>query len=300
MLTGKPLEQLGSPSPGTMGPPELVMFDPSEEPIGHGVELENLEAVGNGMLASLSDYPWSHYGNSGHEVLRSAAGQDLSQNPTGSQAEHTTPTTGIALALAQNPGKSKTSMMYHHKQRHIHKPRAPTKHPTKDPSSHDLELQPLHSPSGEDRWPDPVRYITTHEMGFHLFNLRITRSGVRCIRSIKMTLTQSSDSGPSSNYESTGHWSMMGMLLHKRQYHDEAKGVSPDRYLVVGRMSTNGYVIKEKIFRYAEHDEEMMLSRLHRAVQAVRGMRGWFSLKSVSGFGLYQVLPLPSFSNLSP
>jgi hypothetical protein len=131
-----------------------------------------------------------------------------------------------------------------------------------------------------------------------MFGLRITRSGVRCIRSIKMTLTQTSNSNSKSpsEYSAAGHWSMLGMMLHRQQYHDEAHGVSKDRYLVVGRMSTNGYVIKEKIFRYPEHDEEQMLARLHGAVKAVRGTRGWFSLKSVSGFGLYKVRMVASSS----
>jgi hypothetical protein len=271
---------------------EPVLFDPSARPIGKHVDAQNLEAAGCQVLLFGTDYSPSKDDTLLHGFNTPVPGEDVSQNLTGDHADHANQAHDGSPAQSQIQGKAKSSMMYHTKQRHVHIPHHTPKITKKQPTNHDLEMQPLHSPTpshDSDAWPSPTRYITTHEMGFNMFGLRITRSGVRCIRSIRMTLTQSSDSGPPANYEASGHWSMMGMLLHKRQYHDEAKGVSPDRYLVVGRMSTNGYVIKEKIFRYKEHDEEMMLRRLHRAVQAVRGTRGWFSLKKVSGFGLYQV-----------
>ena len=105
-----------------------------------------------------------------------------------------------------------------------------------------------------------------------------------------MKLVQTNDSGETEEYEAAGHWSIFGMLVHKKQYRDEAKEDGPTRYIVVGRMSNNGFVIKEKILRYQQGDEEHMLRKLHRFILSLRGTRGLlFSLKTVSGFGLYQV-----------
>lgn len=280
---------------------EPVLFDPSAKAIGDDIDLEDLQAASSRVLLSLSAP--SHIVGPGrtNELPLSTMSPESSQNATGTQSETASFATSGNTSQSQDPAKIKSLMMYHHKQRHIHKPHHATKARAASSSGHNMETHHLQADDleEEDVWTDPVRYITTHEMGFNMFGMHITRSGVRCIRSIKMKLVQTNDSGETEEYEATGHWSMFGMLIHKKAYHDEIKDGGQNRYLVVGRMSTNGFVIKEKIIRYTEHDEEQMLRRLHKAVSDVRGSRSFFSLKSVSGFSLYQVRASDSASEIS-
>lgn len=269
---------------------EPVLFDPSTKAIGESIDAAELHANSSRILSSLHKLPQIDGAEPTHELSWSTIEDESSQMGTINQSGLATPVLNGNLAQPQDQAKVKNLMMYHHKQRHIHKPHLGLKTRARSPSGHDHESDPLRADDAEeDVWTDPVRYITTHEMGFNFFGRRITRTGVRCIRSIKMKLVVTEDSGETQEYEATGHWSMMGMLIHKKKYHDEVKEGGQDRYLVVGRLSTNGYVIKEKILRYREHDEADMLRKLHKGVRAIRGMRGVFSLKSLSGFSLYQV-----------
>ncbi len=287
-LAGKLARRLGSEDDT-----EPVLFDPATAPVGATIDADNLEEDGYQVLRSLNlplqvDGPATTNG-----VVSFVTGDEASQDPISTRASTMTPGTDGSSTQNEKATKVKSSMMFHHKQRHIHTPHLGKIRRARSPSSKDLEMQPLQpEETNEEVWSDPVRFFTSHEIGFNLCGLQVTRSGVRCIRSIKTKITQTNESGEIEEFESSGHWSLFGMLVHKKRYHDEAMKGPRDRYLVVGRISTHGYVKMEIIMRYREHDEEDMLRKLHKGVRAVRGMQGIFSLKRVSGFGLYQVRSL--------
>jgi hypothetical protein len=267
---------------------EPVFFDPSAAPIGASVDSKNLQAASIQILWSLG----APSRVDGVESTRGTSSLGNENQETRDTVSNLTPDPSILSSggTSHSDKRAKFSM-YHHKQRQVHKPREAMAGAAQGPSDSDLEMKPLYQEDADEQvWSDPVRYITSHEIGFKMFGWHITASGVRCIRSLKMRLVQTNDSGETEEYESAGHWSMFGMLIHKKQYHVEAKEGGQDRYIVVGRMSTNGFVIRERILRYKPGDEEHMLRKLHRFILSIRGMRGMmFSLKSVSGFGLYEV-----------
>jgi hypothetical protein len=267
---------------------EPVFFDPSAAPIGTSIDSNNLQAASIQILWSLGapsevDGVESTRGTSSHG--------NENQETRDTVSNFTTDPSIISSGGTSHSDKRVKFGMYHHKQRQVHKPREAMVGRAQGPSGSDLEIKPLYpEDADEEVWSDPVRYITTHEIGFQMFGWYITASGVRCLRSTKMRFVQTNDTGETEEYESAGHSSLFGMLIHKKQVDNEAKEGGQDRYIVVGQMSTNGFVVKEKILRYKPGEEEQMLRTLHRFILSIRGIRGMmFSLKSVSGFGLYEV-----------
>jgi hypothetical protein len=98
--------------------------------------------------------------------ILSTAGHMPIETSTGFPPDGSNPVATNSSTQSPEQMKTKSSMIYHHKQRHIHKPHSATKARTKSPASHDTEMQALNADeSDEDAWTDPVRYITTHEMG---------------------------------------------------------------------------------------------------------------------------------------
>lgn len=96
----------------------------------------------------------------------STAGHMSTETLTGVPPDGSNPVATNTSTQSQEQMKPKSSMMYHHKQRHVHKPHNATKARTRSPASRDTEMQALNAEeSDEDAWTDPVRYITTHEMG---------------------------------------------------------------------------------------------------------------------------------------
>lgn len=269
---------------------ESVLFDPSAEPIGGLVDTNNLQAASIQILWSLGAPPQIDGVEPTKKALSSATGNEQIGKAFTDQSNTPSISNGSTVPSSKT-GKAKNLMMYHHKQRQVYEPQDSKAGSSRGLSGQDLEMQPLRSGDIDEQvWSDPIRFITSHEVGFKMFGMHFTATGTRCIRSIKMKLTSTNDAGEIEEYETAGHWSIFGMMVHKKKVDNGTEAKDQDRYLVVGRMSTNGFLITEKMLQYKQNEEEHILRKLHRFIRSIRGARGMlFSLKGVSGFGLYQV-----------
>ena len=84
---------------------------------------------------------------------------------------------------------------------------------------------------------------------------------------------------------------MLSPLFNRKRYEEEYKHETTGQlgYLVLRRLSTKGWLIKECVARWKRGDEEGMMRALRWEVRKLRGFRRYVSLKGGSGFGLYEV-----------
>jgi hypothetical protein len=163
-------------------------------------------------------------------------------------------------------------------------------------SPEDIELQSLHRHHGHhvhdtDDWETPTRFTTSIQDGLQFFKFHITRTGVRCIRSIAIKVSRDNPNGETDDFETYSHMSMLGPLFHRQRFQEQqdAEKKGEVGYLVVGRLSARGWLMNETVVRWKRGDEKALIKDLRARIREVRGVWDYLSLKSVSGFGLYEV-----------